>query len=671
MIQAPASPRAAMIGQMCCKDSVNGVCGCPDPRQHLVTSCCSVPSPNENLPLWESNRTLLMQASCRQLLSSIFWSTFRTRVFSVPWNVNSRDPALIASITPKVSRSTAEAVLWKHINPRLGQPPYFLLGPFPFLTFHRSSQASLKQRPSLSSYDCHLNMSGWLGLLSFFGGRPITAADAGLSRSSLGSFQPEKALEGRGKSIDWPAPTCWAKDPIPGVSPCWVLVTSNRVQNGWQLVGCRQMVQLSQLRLILFIEPGGFIKKFTHSDPDGFHPRSAKTSPVFPLPRCPLGDTMSPPKAVSRGEPIKHPWPPPPHCLDTAVDPRSAASAADWGMPNELGGEARGRSALPAPYLRLSKSVTCTSNVLLSKERGLVCLEAVGVWVIYSLSFSLEKQLLIELEGSIRQRDITSTILPATGTATCQEGFSCSLCLWCAIIFYEKKGKMASLGCLSYFQKINAITSLRWHAVEMAVCSQGAIRGPALWEGVWAKVEPIPDEGSSSSFGSFCPSGLPRSHLEVPVIDRGTHWAVRTRRGWWRVLISSDGSQTQAPQMPYATGQPSPLWPEHLLLKTRGALSAKRAWQQLPSRSCRPHAAVPGVGAFDHRAAVHAAPSLAGCSQGFASTQATTPATEFVLLYWTSHFPVPSAATWRTEASSPAFQVTPQLLNHHSPSKGA
>lgn len=136
---------------------------------------------------------------------------------------------------------------------------------------------------------------------------------------------------------------------------------------------------------------------------------------------------MSPPKTVSRGEPIKHPWPPPPHCLDTAVDPRSATSAADWGMPNESGGEARGRSALPAPYLRLSKSVTCTSNALLSKERGLACLEAVGVWVIYSLSFSLEKQLLIE--GSIRQRDITSTILPATGTATCQEGFSCSLCL--------------------------------------------------------------------------------------------------------------------------------------------------------------------------------------------------------------------------------------------------
>lgn len=260
-----------------------------------------------------------MQTSCRQLLSSIFWSTFGTRVFSAAWNMNSRDPALIASITPKVSRSTAEAVLWKHINPRLGQPPYFLLGPFPFLTFHRSSQASLKQRPSLSSYDCHLNTSGWLGLLSFFGGRPITAVDAGLSSLSLGSFQPEKALEGRGKSIDWPASTCWAKDLIPGVSPCWVLVTSKRVQNGWQLVGCRQMVQLSQPRLILFIEPGGFINQFTHSHPDGFHLRLAKTSLQFFLSHdAPWEIPCHHPKLFHEGNPSSTRG----HHLPTASTPR-------------------------------------------------------------------------------------------------------------------------------------------------------------------------------------------------------------------------------------------------------------------------------------------------------------------------------------------------------------
>lgn len=46
-----------------------------------------------------------------------------------------------------------------------------------------------------------------------------------------------------------------------------------------------------------------------------------------------------------------------------------------------------------------------------------------------------------ELEGSIRQRGITSMTLPVSGTAACQEGFSCSLHLWYAIIFYEKKGK--------------------------------------------------------------------------------------------------------------------------------------------------------------------------------------------------------------------------------------
>lgn len=105
---------------------------------------------------------------------------------------------------------------------------------------------------------------------------------------------------------------------------------------------------------------------------------------------------MSPPKAVSCREPVKHLWPPPPPCLDAAVEPRSAASAVEPWMPNEPGGEARGRSALPALYMRLGKSVTCTSKALLSKERGLACLEAVGVWVIYSLSFSLEKHLLIE-----------------------------------------------------------------------------------------------------------------------------------------------------------------------------------------------------------------------------------------------------------------------------------
>lgn len=35
-------------------------------------------------------------------------------------------------------------------------------------------------------------------------------------------------------------------------------------------------------------------------------------------------------------------------------------------------------------------------HVLLSKEKGLGCLEAVGVWVMCSLSFSLKKHLLLE-----------------------------------------------------------------------------------------------------------------------------------------------------------------------------------------------------------------------------------------------------------------------------------
>lgn len=48
-------------------------------------------------------------------------------------------------------------------------------------------------------------------------------------------------------------------------------------------------------------------------------------------------------------------------------------------------------------YMRLGKSVTCTSNAPLSKEKGLTHLEAVGVGVTDSLSsFSLEKHLLIQ-----------------------------------------------------------------------------------------------------------------------------------------------------------------------------------------------------------------------------------------------------------------------------------
>lgn len=47
-------------------------------------------------------------------------------------------------------------------------------------------------------------------------------------------------------------------------------------------------------------------------------------------------------------------------------------------------------------YMRLGKSVTCTSNLPLSKEKGLAHPEAVGVGVTDSLSFSLEKHLLIQ-----------------------------------------------------------------------------------------------------------------------------------------------------------------------------------------------------------------------------------------------------------------------------------
>lgn len=83
--------------------------------------------------------------------------------------------------------------------------------------------------------------------------------------------------------------------------------------------------------------------------------------------------------------------------------------------------------------------------------------------------------------------------------------------------------------------------------------SQAAIRGPALWGGIWAKIKPIPDQGRSSLFSSFHPSGLPRSHLEVPVTDRGTHWAEWTRRGWWRALSSCGSSQTLASQPPSTT----------------------------------------------------------------------------------------------------------------------
>lgn len=63
-------------------------------------------------------------------------------------------------------------------------------------------------------------------------------------------------------------------------------------------------------------------------------------------------------------------------------------------MLDEPGGEARGRSAPPALCVTLGRSATRTSNRL--KEKGLICLEAVGVGVVHGLSLCLEKHLLIE-----------------------------------------------------------------------------------------------------------------------------------------------------------------------------------------------------------------------------------------------------------------------------------
>lgn len=136
---------------------------------------------------------------------------------------------------------------------------------------------------------------------------------------------------------------------------------------------------------------------------------------------------------------------------------------AQLGAAKEQGGEARGTSALPAPYVRLAKSVTGTSNMLLEQRKG-SCLpwssERLGYIqpLFFPWKASVNRE---ESEGSIRQRDITSTILPISGTAACREGFSGSLCLWCAIIFYEKKVKMSNLEHLGYFQRINAIMARR------------------------------------------------------------------------------------------------------------------------------------------------------------------------------------------------------------------
>lgn len=95
-------------------------------------------------------------------------------------------------------------------------------------------------------------------------------------------------------------------------------------------------------------------------------------------------------------------------------------------MLDEPGGEARGRSALPALCVTLGKSETCSANRLL-KAKGPICLEAVGVGVMCSLSLCLEKHLLIERSWrGAADKDITGTILPISATAACQEGFSCS-----------------------------------------------------------------------------------------------------------------------------------------------------------------------------------------------------------------------------------------------------
>ena len=112
------------------------------------------------------------------------------------------------------------------------------------------------------------------------------------------------------------------------------------------------------------------------------------------------------------------------------------------GAANEQGGEARGRSALPTPYATLSKFVTCTSNALLSKERGLACLEVVGLWVIYSLSFSLEKHLLIERgwrgtsDKEISQaRSSPSVELPLARRVS-HEAYACDV-----LLYFVKRGE--------------------------------------------------------------------------------------------------------------------------------------------------------------------------------------------------------------------------------------
>lgn len=107
MIQAPASPRATPNGQMCCEDNVSRVCGCPELRQRSVTSCCSVPIPNESLQ--DSSRASLIKTSCPSssaAFSDVFSETGCFLCLETCW-----DPACMASRTLKVSRSAAETVI--------------------------------------------------------------------------------------------------------------------------------------------------------------------------------------------------------------------------------------------------------------------------------------------------------------------------------------------------------------------------------------------------------------------------------------------------------------------------------------------------------------------------------------------------------------------------------
>lgn len=79
MVQSPASPGATTTWQMGCKDSVSSLC------DH--DSICDILLQHPH-PKWE----LLQDSNSdwdKLLLSSIFWSMLRSRVFSVPWNTNS------------------------------------------------------------------------------------------------------------------------------------------------------------------------------------------------------------------------------------------------------------------------------------------------------------------------------------------------------------------------------------------------------------------------------------------------------------------------------------------------------------------------------------------------------------------------------------------------------